>query len=639
MIVATAGHVDHGKTTLVQALTGVDTDRLPEEKARGMSIELGYAFHDLGDGAPTGFIDVPGHERFVRAMLAGVAGTDLVLFVVAADDGPMPQTAEHLAILDLLGIERGIVVLSKCDRVDAARVEAVAAAIRSLLAGTTLADCAIVPVSAQTGAGIDALRAALLAEKRALPARAHGGNFRLAVDRSFLLKGVGRIVTGTAFSGSARVGDTLYVEPGDAELRVRGIHTQNEIAEIATSGVRCALNVTATAHGDAEVARGDWIVAPAAAFATKHLEAEVRLLSGERAALRSRTSVHLHLGAGHGLARVLPLDVTAVAPGERALAQLQLEAPLHAVRGDRFVLRDPSARRTIGGGIVVNPLPEEARRRRADRLRVVEALCLPRLEDALAALLAASPDGVDLARCAQAWNLTAPEAKALFDRVSMASYGTAPALMAVDPARWQALLDATTDALRQLHVEMPERQGHDRAALRAAFTKVSGTPAPAALFRAVLEAALVQGRIVREEGLHRLPTHVAQRDPADERMWQRLRPLFDVPGKDAPVVSELVATLKLTPPVLDAFLAKFTRQGLLVRVSAKRYFLPAMIERFAQLAVELARERPDARFSAAEFRDRSGVGRNAVIEILEHFDRLGLTRREGDRRRVLQRAE
>ncbi|MCC7122712.1 MAG: selenocysteine-specific translation elongation factor [Gammaproteobacteria bacterium] len=638
MIVATAGHVDHGKTTLVKTLTGVDTDRLPEEKARGMSIELGYAFHDLGDGSPTGFIDVPGHERFVRTMVAGVAGTDVVLFVVAADDGPMPQTAEHLAILDLLGITHGIVALSKCDRVDAGRVDAVTAALRELLAGTTLEDCPIVPVSAQTGQGVDALRSALLAIGRALPSRAHGGNFRLAVDRSFVLKGVGRIVTGTVFSGSTRVGDTLHVVPGDVELRVRGIHTQNEVAATATSGQRCALNVSAVARSEADIARGTWVVAAGAAFATERLDAELTRLPGDATALRSRTVVHLHLGAAHALGRVRALDDGPLVPGAPARVELRLETPLHAVRGDRFVLRDPAGQRTIGGGVVINPLPDESRRRRVDRSCAFDAWSQPAPEDALAALLRASPEGVDLARWVQALNLDATQAEAVLARVPLVRYGTAPAVRGVDPARWQTLLEATTAALRMLHEEMPAREGHGRAELRAACAKVLGTALPATLFRVVLDAAIAAGSIARCDALHRLPDHVARRDPADERMWLRLRPLFDVADEAVPVVVHLAAALNVTLPVLEAFLAKFARQGLLVRVSAKRYFLPAMIERLAQLAVDLADEHPDGRFGAAEFRDRSGVGRNAVIDILEHFDRLGLTRREGNHRRVLSRA-
>jgi len=636
VIVATAGHVDHGKSSLVQALTGVDTDRLPEEKARGMSIELGYAFHDLGDGGPLGFIDVPGHERFVRTMVAGVAGTDLVLFVVAADDGPMPQTAEHLAILDLLGVTHGVVALTKIDRVDASRVAAVSADTRALLAGTALADCAIVPVSAQMGTGIDTLRQTLLALKRSVPPRADSGNFRLAVDRSFLLKGVGRIVTGTVFTGSIGVGDSVHVVPGGGELRVRGLHTQNAVAESARAGQRCALNVTGT-RGEVEIPRGAWIVAPGAVFDSRRLDVDIALLASERDALRSRTAVHVHLGAAHTTGRLRAEPGHTLEPGTRTRAQLHLDEPLHAVRGDRLILRDSSAQRTIGGGLVIDPLPDPTRRHRDLRAQRLDALSAPRLDDALAALLAASPDGLDLERCAQAWNLTASEADALWSRVPMLRYGDAAAALAVAPARWQALLAACPEALTRLHDAAPERQGHGSAALRAAMTGTLGATLPQPLYRAVLDAALAAGSVVRDDGLLRLPGHVARRDPADERLWLRLKPLFAVPDRDVPVVSDLVAALKMSAPLFEAFLLKFTHQGLLVRVSAKRYFLPATIERLAAVAGELAREHDDGRFTAAEFRDRSGIGRNAVIEVLEHFDRLGLTRREGDRRLVLKR--
>lgn len=637
MIVATAGHVDHGKTTLVQALTGVDTDRLPEEKARGLSIELGYAFHDLGDGAPTGFIDVPGHERFVRTMVAGVAGTDVVLFVVAADDGPKPQTVEHLAIVDLLGIRRGVIALSKCDRVAPGRIAEVRAALHALLAGTTLADSALIPVSAHRGEGLDALRAALLAVKRTLPPRGQHGHFRLAVDRSFLLKGVGRVVTGTAFSGSVTVGDPLCAVASGAELRVRGIHTQNAAATFARAGERCALNVTAV-RGDAAVDRGDWLVAPAIAFATRRIDGAVRLLPGETAALRRRTAVHLHLGSAHALASVATLDGRPLEAGTEALVGLRLATPLHAVRGDRFVLRDPSARRTIGGGVVLDPLPSDARRPRSERLREIEALRAPRLAEVLGALLGVSPDGVDLRRCARAWNLTADEAENLFHSVPMVHYGATPWGMGLAPGRWTALLDATADALARLHSEFPARDGHGRAELRAAVGRGTGASLPAALFHAVLEAATAAGRIACSDGLYRVPDHVARRDPTDERLWLRLRPLLEDATGEVPVVNHLAAALGLSAPVLAAELAKFARLGLVVRVNAKRYFLPATIERLIRLAVELADEREDGRFAAAEFRDRAGIGRNAIIDILEYFDRQGLTRREGNRRRLLQRA-
>lgn len=633
MIVATAGHVDHGKTLLVKALTGVDTDRLPEEKARGLSIELGYAFHDLGDGAQTGFIDVPGHERFVRTMVAGVCGTDVVLFVVAADDGPMPQTAEHLAILDLLGVERGLIVISKCDRVEPARTTEVTALMRAMVAGTTLESCDILPVSAHTGLGIEALRAALLALKQRLPPRTHAGNFRLAVDRSFVLKGAGRVVTGTVFSGRTAVGDALCVAPGGGDLRVRGIHAQNQPAAEAVSGLRCALNLTGAAVRDGDIGRGQWIVGANAAFAAQRIEAQIRVLASEATALRSRAPVHVHIGAADTTGRVLPLAGTGVAPGEYALVQLQLDHPLHAVYGDRVILRDQSARRTVGGGVVVNPLPEERRTVREERLRVATAMARRSDADALEALLTDGAHGVDLARFAQARNLAPAEATSLFVDVPMATWGTPPVLHAVSPARWQALLDAVTAALTQLHAAEPAREGLGRAEIRAALTEPMRPP----LFNAVLDAAQAAQRLMLDNGLYRLPGHRAERDPADERMWQRVQPLLDVPDSRVPVFSDLLTALKMTAPLLEGFLLKFVKQGALVRVSPKRYFLPAMIARQAACVRELAANAPDGRFTAADFRDRSGLGRNAVIEILEHFDATGLTRREGDSRVVLRR--
>lgn len=633
MIVATAGHVDHGKTQLVRALTGVDTDRLPEEKARGLSIELGYAFHDLGDGETVGFIDVPGHERFVRTMVAGVTGTDCVLFVVAADDGPMPQTAEHLAILDLLGVSRGLVVLTKCDRVEPARVGEVAAAIRGLLAGTTLADCPILPVSALTGEGMPALRAALLAETARVEPRPVDGNFRLAVDRSFVLKGAGRVVTGTVFSGQVAVGDAVWLAPDGTELRVRGIHAQNAAAETAGAGRRCALNLVGDGLRERVIARGDWIVARAAHFASRRLDVLLRVLPGETAPLRSRAPVHVHVGAAETTGRVVPLDGLPLPPGAEAFVQLQLDAPLHAVYGDRVILRDASARRTLGGGPVVNPLPEERRHARGERLRLAEAHRAAAPDTALAALLALGGDGVDLERFAAGRNLAPAAREALRTRPDLVCHGPPEAPLAVAAPRWQAGERALLEALARCHAAEPERRGVGRAELRAAAALDCGP----ALFDALLEALLGRRAVVREDGHYHLPGHVPVRNPADERMWQRLRPLVDVADQRVPVVSDLVAALGVTPPLLDAFLLKFVKQGLLVRVSARRHFTPAMIGRQAAIVRELGATRPGGRFTAADFRDRSGIGRNAVIELLEYFDRIGLTRREGDTRVVIGR--
>lgn len=627
MIIASAGHVDHGKTLLVKALTGVDTDALPEEKARGLTIELGFAYHDLGDGSATGFIDVPGHERFIRTMVAGVSGIDVVMFVIAADDGPMPQTAEHLAILELLGVTRGVVALSKIDRVGAARVSEVTGMIRTLLAPTALRDCPIVPVSALQGLGVEQLRAELLTVQRTLPPRATRGNFRLAVDRSFLLKGAGRVVTGTVFSGRANVGDAVWHVPEGGELRVRGMHVNNQEATQASAGQRCALNVSGAGLRDIEIRRGDWMVAPGAACATRRIDVEVRVLATEARALANRTPVHVHIGAADVTGRLVTQDGQDIAPGERALAQLMLDRPLHALRGDRLVLRDQSARRTVGGGVVIDPAPDMRGRTREERRAYLAAMALADAQQALPAALAALPGGVDLDSFARSWNLDDEERAALHEEPTLKLCGS-PAL-GIALTRWTALQQAIVAALSAEHAAHPERLGIGERelekCLRARLSR--------GVFAAILDGLVDAGSVVRDGAVLRLPQHSARRSAADEAMWKRVRPLLERDELKAPVVHDLATALNLNHTLLDAFLIRAAKQGLVVKVSAKRYFLPAAMARFEQLVRALTAD--GGKFTAGDFRDRVGVGRNAVIEILEYYDRVGLTHRSGDVRTLL----
>ncbi|MFO1164267.1 MAG: selenocysteine-specific translation elongation factor [Paracoccus sp. (in: a-proteobacteria)] len=353
MIVGTAGHIDHGKTALVKALTGTDADRLAEEKARGITIELGFAYADLGAGAVTGFVDVPGHERFVHTMLAGAGGIDLALLVIAADDGIMPQTREHLAILDLLGIGRGIVALTKSDLADAARIATLGAEIAALLAPTTLAGAPVLPVSALSGVGIGDLRDALAQAEAQAIRRASDGRFRLAVDRSFTLTGAGTVVTGTVLSGQVALGDQILISPSGLSARVRGIHAQNRKAEQGFAGQRCALNLTGDGISRDAISRGQVALDPALHAPTLRMDVELRLLATEARALQPWQPVHLHLGAAETSARVIALDGPLL-PGGAGLAQIALDHPIAANVGDRFILRDISARRTIGGGRVVD---------------------------------------------------------------------------------------------------------------------------------------------------------------------------------------------------------------------------------------------------------------------------------------------
>ena len=396
MIVGTAGHVDHGKTALVRALTGVDTDRLQEEKARGMTIDLGFAYLPVQGGDIIGFVDVPGHERFVHTMLAGASGIDFVLLVVAADDGVMPQTLEHLAIVDLLGIRRGAVVLSKSDLADTARRAAVAAEIQATLAETALAGADLIPVSAVTGEGIDALRSLLFEEASRFAGRADSGRFRLAVDRSFTLHGVGTVVTGTVLSGSVGIGDNVVVSPPGLFARVRSIHAQNRPAESGKAGDRCALNLAGDGVGKEAIRRGDVILDPELHAPTDRIDASLRVLPGEPKPIGQWFPVRLHHAAAEVGARIVLLGDDPIRPGGIATVQVVLDSPIAAAAGDAFVVRDTSAQRTIGGGSFLDLRAPSRKRRTPERLARLEAYAIPVPERAVAALLDTPPHHLDL---------------------------------------------------------------------------------------------------------------------------------------------------------------------------------------------------------------------------------------------------
>jgi len=394
MIVATAGHVGHGKSTLAHALTGVATNRRPEEQARGLTIDLGFGYTQARDGTITGVVDVPGHERFVANMLAGVAGIDAALLVVAADDGPMPQTLEHLAILDLLGVGVGVVAITKTDRVSGARVAEVEAAVRVILARSTLRDAPIIPLSAATGEGLERLREALLIA--APPRSGSGDQFRLAVDRVFVVNGVGLVATGTVLSGKVAIDDDLIVSPKGIPVRARGIHAQNRLSAGAGVGDRCAVNLAGPGATRESVRRGDWLVDPAAHQPTRRLDVRLRLALGEDGPLRHDTPVHVHIGAADVTGRVAILDGRVLVPGEERWCQLVLDRDIVAVHGDGFVLRDQSARRSIAGGRIVAPFGATRGRAKPERLAALDALAEPNAGTALSRLLAESTEPIHL---------------------------------------------------------------------------------------------------------------------------------------------------------------------------------------------------------------------------------------------------
>ncbi len=621
MIIGSAGHIDHGKTALVKALTGVDADRLKEEKARGITIDLGYAYHALPDGEVLGFVDVPGHERLIHNMLAGATGIDFVLLVVAADDGVMPQTREHVHIVHLLGLARGAVALTKIDRVAPARVAEVTAQIQALLVSSTLAQAPIYPVSSITGDGITALRAHLEAAARETRTRETDGHFRLAIDRCFTLTGSGTVVTGTVYSGQVQVGDMLIVSPAGKRVRVRGIHAQNHPAQRGHAGQRCALNLAGMEKS--EIERGDWLLSPAAHAPTTRVDMRLTLLSSETKALTDRTPVHAHLGATDVLARVTVLQGP-IAPGDDGRIQLVFDRPVAALHGDRVILRDQSARRTIGGGVVLDPFAPARKRRTPARLAMLDALEQPTASAALLALLAQSPFGVDLDRFALTWNRRPDD----WRDVPMRVIETPPTRLAVAAHHWSALQQALIDALAAQHTNAPDVLGFNAVQLRA--RAAAQLPWPA--FSVLMEGLLEEGRLARRGAWLHLPGHVIKLSVAEARLWERVAPLLRAEPFQPPRVRDIARTLGLNEVQVRALLQRVAMLGDVYLVAHDHYFDRDAVDALARIARALAEEVGEVR--AADFRDRIKTGRKLAIHILECFDRMGFSRRVGEAHRL-----
>ena len=631
MIVATAGHIDHGKTALVKALTGIDADRLPEEKARGITLDLGFAYARRG-ALSLGFVDVPGHERLVRTMVAGATGVDCALLVVAADDGVMPQTREHAAILDLLGLSRGIVALTKADRAGPERIAAVTEAVRALLAGTGLAGAPILPCSALTGAGIPEVLARLEeAGDGAAPRGAESERgFRLAIDRCFTLPGVGLVVTGAVHAGTVRVGDRVLVSAKGIEARVRGIHAQGEVAAEGRAGERCALNLTGPRLSRDDIHRGEWVLAPALSGTATRLDARIRLLPGEARPLRHRAAVQVHCGAAGVTGRVLLApEAPAIPPGGEAFARIALDAPLHALIGDRLVLRDAAAARTIGGGRVIDA---DGPRRGAwlpARRAVLAALVEPDDKAALDALLAAEPAGLDVGRFARLRNIPPPALDPLLAGCAARVVDTAAGRLAFPAAR-VADLEARLVALFEArHAAEPDNPG-----LSADEVAADLSAADRPLARLVLDGLTRAGALARRGALHHRPGHEARLAPADAALYAEIRAVVEAAGRDQPRLHLLAERLGREPEAVRALLDKVGRIGWLRRVSKAYYLPPPLLADLARIAEAVAGEHPEGLLTVGRFREAAGIGRNMTMPVLEHFDAVGFTARIADGRRL-----
>ena len=633
MIIATAGHVDHGKTSLIKALTGVDADRLPEEKKRGLTIDLGFVYDTkISPKTVIGFVDVPGHERFIHNMLAGVTAIGAALLVVAADDGPMPQTREHLDILDLVGVKAGFVALTKVDRVDAGRIAEVTAEITALLDGTGLAGASIFPVSATDGTGVDAIARHLKELAEAQERAPHRGNFRMAVDRAFTIAGAGLVVTGLVQAGMIRVGDAIILSPGGRELRVRGLRAQNQTVEQAVEGERCAINLAGRVRKE-DIRRGDWIVAQRAHIRTRRLDAQIRVLGSEDHPLKHWTSAHVHLGTADVTGRIAILESKEIRVGNTGLVQLVLDTHVNASAGDAVIIRDQSARRTIGGGWIVDPFSPARGRARPTRLAWVKALCVPDRSQALDEILRNAPAGAPLHILEAAWNLTETEAQKLRNAADVCCVGE-DEVFGLSLAHWNELAASILSALEAWHHDKPDAGGANDIALMRALPQ----RCPRAVFEHVVGGLIERGEIIRAGALlQRRGYEIKLTDP-DEKQWHRVRSIMDAAENRPPTIWEISEALGVDQNQIGRLLARVAKVGLIARVSANRYMTIEMLRALAGVAEKGAQHLPSGQFSVAAYRDWSGMGRNLSIEILEFFDKLKFTRRVGNERQILKPA-
>jgi selenocysteine-specific elongation factor len=624
VVVGTAGHIDHGKSTLVRVLTGIDPDRLKEEKERGITIDIGFAHLDLGDGLTLGIVDVPGHERFVKNMLAGVGGIDLVMLVVAADEGVMPQTREHLAICQLLRIPSGLTVLTKADMAEPEWLELVTEDVRGFLRGTFLEGRPIVPVSAKTGEGLDALRGQLAELARTVPARGTDATFRLPIDRVFTIRGFGTVVTGTVAAGRVTVDERVEVYPREVQAKIRGLQTHGQAVSAAVAGQRTAVNLQGVER--AAIERGDVLSLPGLLRPTFMLDATCELLADAPAPLKTRQRVRFHIGTSEVMARVHLLDRNELEPGGRGYVQVRLEAPVVALPRDRYVIRSYSPMVTIGGGELLDVAPPKARRSPAllARLAVLERGEPPAVIEEH--ILRVGPGGARTAEL-RARTPFGPEAL----RGLLADLTARGRVLLVD-REWhvhadaaQRLRDEAVAALRSFHAREPLKPGMSKEELR---TRLGGLDER--VFLPLLDRFAAAGAIAVEKDKVRLAEHQVRLDPQQQALLDRLEAEFREAGVAPPSPEEAFGKLHMSRAEDQALLQVLLDERRLVRVKEGLYFHAAPLRDAESRVAAFLRERKE--ITPQDMKDLLGITRKYAIPLLEYLDGQRLTVRVGDKR-------
>jgi len=633
IIAGTAGHIDHGKTALVKALTGTDADRLPEEKQRGITIDLGFAELDLGD-VRVGFVDVPGHERFIKNMLAGVGGIDLVILVIAADEGVMPQTREHFEICRLLEVGAGIIVLTKSDLVDGELLEIVRLEVDELVAGSFLEGAHVIPASAKTGEGIDEIKSALLELSSRVPARLNETVARMPIDRSFTVKGFGAVVTGTLVSGEIKTGDEFELLPEGKNVRVRGLQTHGKAVEIVRAGQRAAVNLAGVDHHG--VARGMVLAQRGVLRPTQMLDAEIEVLPDSPKALRSRQRVRVHTGTIEALARVQALNETGeIAPGAKDLVQLRLEAPVAAIPGERFIVRSYSPQSTIAGGEILDTFPKKHRKRELGVVReFLQGLIRSGEARHAKVQLVLGSAGTGGLTFADLQAKTGWRRETLEDALSGNGIATAGNYYLTAEA-FEGLKSQTIAEIEAHHKREPLAKGIGGELLREkVFAHLADD-----IFKEVITTLENAAKVAREGETIRIASHGVELAGDDKQIHVRLRKIyadarFEVPKMEDALEQAATGT-KLQKQNARKIFQLLLDGGELLKISEDFYFTRGAIDDLVDKMKTFAAGTPDRLIDVPKFKEIAGISRKYAIPLLEYFDRERVTRRAGDKRLIL----
>ncbi len=630
IILGTAGHVDHGKTSLIKAVTGIDTDRLKEEKLRGITIELGFAWLDLANGQRVGIVDVPGHEKFVKNMVAGATGIDLVALIIAADEGVMPQTREHLDICKLLGIKHGLVVLTKIDMVDEEWLELVTDDVQSFLRDSFLEDAPIVPVSSLTGKGLPEFMKCLESLCEDVPERSSKSLFRLPVDRVFTMKGFGTVITGSLVSGKIRVGETVTIYPSGIQSKVRGIQVHNQPVDEATAGVRTAINFQGLDR--AAINRGDVLALANTLKPSYMVDVDLEYLGFDKKPLKNRTKVRFYTGSSEIVGNVILLDREELVAGQSAVAQLRLEDPLSVVRDDRFVMRSYSPIRTIGGGRIINPVPGKHKRFKEPVMASLRHLAEIRSKEIITYHIKESGlHGVPFSDLIIMTNIAEKELEQELQHLL-----SQKAVLQVDRENrvflhgsvFDELREKTIQILETYHKEHPLKAGMIKEALKSQLPRALGLRT----FNLLIQELSKSDKVVQEKEIIRLSGHRIALKADQKDIRYKMREAYLKGGLQPPYFKELVVSMGENADHVKDILGHMLEEGLLVKVKEGLYFHKDVIEDLKNKLVAFLRA--NSEITTPQLKEITGVSRKYMIPLIEYFDDTKVTLRVGDVRRL-----